>query len=312
LPRPYHRFIQALIGYCLSLVLLTHAACASELAVVLSDDSAPYQEVFEAIKARMDDREISVARLYANGLSEAALNARLVVVVGVRAAEAAAATASHTPLLAVLVPRDWYRKRGRQLMVGNEHRTVSAIYLDQPYERQVRLIHLAFPDVRRVGVLVSTAQAGELDEIGVALRSQGISLVSEVLESGQKLIAPLERLHTSTDLLLAVPDPDVFNRNTAQSIFLTSYRYRDPIVGYSRALARAGAMLALYSTPAQIGRQAAELLIKQLTTSAKSLPAPAFPHYFSVAVNQQVARSLGYDVPSETDLERSLEGGSDD
>ena len=301
-----------LAGLVVSLALASPNAHAVQLAIVLSDDSAPYQEVYEAIKARADDHDITVSRLYADAASEAALNAKLIVVVGVRAAESVASIAGQSPVLAVLVPKDWYRKTGRQRLAGNEHRPVSAIYLDQPYERQARLIHLAFPNAKRVGVLVSAAQLAVSEDIGAALRAQGLTLVAEVLEPGQKLIEPLEKVLSMSDLMLAVPDPEVFNRNTAQSVLLTSYRYRDPVLGYSRSLARAGALLALYSSPAQIGRQAAELIVKQMETPSSHLPDPAHPRYFSVAVNQQVARSLGFELAPEAELERRLEGKNND
>ena len=298
------------MGLCF--LLVSSHAVSAQLQIVLSDDSAPYQEVFETIRARFDDREVTVGRINADAVTEAALNARLVVVVGVRAAESVANISGKVPVLAVLVPKDWYRKSGRLRMQGNDHRPASAIFLDQPFERQAQLVRLAFPEAKRIGVLIGAAQAGLIEELETALRSQRLSLVHEVLAADQKLIEPLERIFSAADLLLAVPDPEVFNRNTAQSVFLTSYRYRDPVVGYSRSLGRAGAMVSLYSTPAQIGRQAAELIGKLLESSQIHLPNPVYPRYFSVSVNQQVARSLGFDLPSESELERKLEGSGND
>lgn len=114
------------------------------------------------------------------------------------------------------------------------------------------------------------------------------------------------------DLMLAVPDAAVFNRSTAQSVLLTSYRYHDPIVGYSRSLTRAGALVSLYSTPAQIGRQAAEIILKQFESTNTHLSEPVYPRYFSVSINPQVARSLGFNLPSERELERRLAEVGDD
>ena len=160
----------------------------------------------------------------------------------------------------MLVPRAWYLKTGfARLSDGGRQRT-SAIYLDQPFERQVRLIRLAFPEVRRVGVLLGSDQSGLAGELGEVLRAQRLSLVHQTLAEKERLIGPLENVLSGADLLLAVPDPLVFNRNTAQSLFLTSYRYRVPVLGYSRSMTRAGALLSLHSSPAQIGHQTAEWL----------------------------------------------------
>lgn len=303
-----------LAGFWLCWVWLSasHPALAASLAIVLSDDSAPYQEVYEAIRARVDDRDISVSRMYAPDATEAMISARLVVAVGVRAAESVANLPGRAPVLVVLVPKNWYRKIGKVRLTSNARRSVSAIYLDQPYARQVNLIRLAFPDVKRVGVLVSASEAAGHEEIGPALRAQGLTLVSEILETDQKLIVPLEKIFSQADLMLALPDPEVFNRTSAQSVLLTSYRYHDPVVGYSRSLTRAGALVSLYSTPTQIGRQAAEMILKQFESANSHLPDAVYPRYFSVSVNLQVARALGFTMLPEAELERRLAGSSDD
>lgn len=302
--------IQRIAGLVLVFAWLAAApaqAAAARVSVVLSDDSAAYQEIYQVIRAYFDGTPHRVGRVDAEGLSAASLNeTRLLVALGVRAAEALAGLPNRVPLLAVLVPRSWYLATGRAALSAGGRRNVSAIYVDQPFERQARLIRLAFPDARRVGVLLSAEQAGVLDELGAALRSQQLAPVSAVLGEDERLITALENVLAEADLLLAVPDSRVFNRNTAQSILLTSYRYRDPVVGYSRSLTRAGALLSLHSSPAQIGRQSAEWISSAINGGPVRLPPPASPGYFSISVNEQVARSLGLAVPSAEALERAL------
>lgn len=283
---------------------------ASPVPIVMSDDAAPYQEVYQAVRAYLDETGHEAVRVYADGLTPGLLNeARVVVAVGVRAAESLSALPSRTPVLAVLVPRTWFLKSGRARLADGGRRAVSAVYLDQPYERQARLIRLAFPDVRRVGVLLGPEQKGVAEELDEALRGQRLGLLHQTVTEDERLLTPLELVLNETDVLLAVPDPLVFNRSTAQSLFLTSYRYRDPVVGYSRSMTRAGALVSIYSTPAQIGRQAAEWIVGALGGGVPRLPAPAYPVYFEVSINDQVARSLGFTLPSEGELEKRL-GGS--
>lgn len=292
------------------LAVLAGPAAAARVAVVLSDDSAPYQEVYQVISAYLDNTPHVASRVYAEGPVAPAINeARLVVAVGVRAAEAAAALPHRIPLLAVLVPRAWYDKTGRARLTDNGRRYASAIYLDQPFGRQGQLIRQVFPEAQRVGVLLGADQGGQADALEQALRAQRLSLVHGTLSSQERLIPPLENVLSEADLMLAVPDPLVFNRNTAQSLFLTSYRYRVPVLGYSRSLTRAGALLSLHSSPAQIGLQAAESVSHALNSVPLRLPPPAYPEYFSISVNEQVARSLGVALPSEAELEKRLGGG---
>lgn len=300
-------------GMALALVwlsLVSTQAWAARVSVVLSNDSAPYQEVYQVVRAMLADTRHELDRRYAADLPEQPPgDAQLVMAVGVAAAEAVAALPGRTPVLAVLVPRAWYEKSGLAQDAEHGRRAVSALYLDQPFERQARLIRIAFPEANRVGAVLSEAQRGLVDEIAAALRAQKLDFVPALLEKNQRLSAALDTVLAESDLLLAVPDARVFNSATAQSIFLTSYRYRAPVLGYSRSLTRAGALLSLHSSPAQIGRQAAEWLRKLLDDPPLRLPRPAYPAYFGVSVNEQVARSLGFAVPPETELEKRLGGG---
>ncbi|OYW64370.1 MAG: hypothetical protein B7Y26_07655 [Hydrogenophilales bacterium 16-64-46] len=292
---------------CLCL-LLAWPAFAARVVVVLSNDSAPYQEVYQAMRAMLDDSGHELVRDYAGRVTAATLiEARLVVAVGTAAADAVTDVPGRVPVLAVLVPRSWYVGSGRSRLAEGR-RVASAIFLDQPFDRQARLIHLALPDVRRVGVVLSAAQRRLADEIEAALRNHKLQLVHVQLDPGERLALPLETVFLESDLLLAVPDPQVFNSNTAQSLFLTSYRYRDPVMGYSRSLTRAGALLSLHSSPAQIGRQTVDWLRAALSGPTVQLPAAAHPVYFEVSVNEQVARSLGFSLPPEDELEKRLGG----
>ncbi len=284
-------------------------AFAAQVAVVLSDDSAPYQELYQAVRAHLDGSGHQISQHYVQDINAAALSrAQLTVSVGVRATESVAALPNRTPVLGVLVPRGWYFKSGRALLGKDGRDNASVILVDQPFARQAALIRRAFPEARRVGVLLSAEQMGVLAELEEALRGQHLELVHARLERDARLTAPLESVLSEADLLLAVPDPLVFNRTTAQSLFLTSYRYRDPVLGYSRSLTRAGAVLSLHSSPAQIGRQAAEWVKRALDEPPAPASSVSYPTYFSISINGQVAHSLGVSLPAEDDLEKRLGG----
>jgi len=281
---------------------------AARVVVVLSSDAASSREVFQAVRIALGDSGHELRLLHADALPAGVpADAHLLVAVGTLAAEAVAALPGDTPVLAVLVPRAWYIQSG-QARLADGRRPVSALFLDQPFERQARLIRLAFPDARRVGVLLGADQQRLVDDLAAALRSQRLQLVHAQLTLGERLVSPLERVLAESDLLLAVPDPQVFNPATAQSLFLTSYRYRNPVVGYSRSLTRAGALLSLHSSPAQIGRQTAEWLLAALSGPTVRLPEAGYPAYFSVSVNEQVARSLGFALPPASELEKRMGG----
>ena len=286
------------------------AAHAGVVAIVLSEDSAPYQEASGAIEAALSPQH-SVIKVLADkmAISGFALSrANLLVAVGVKAADLIADQGGSSPVLAVLVTEDWYQSYGRtKLSAGG--RSAGVVVLEQPFSRQMRLVRSAFPRAAKVGVVVGRKNSSLLDALQASARADGLTVVGAVAESESALVATLGQVLKETDLLLAVPDAEVLNRNTVQSVLMTTYRYRDPVVGYSKALSRAGALVSLYSTPDQIGRQAGEIAARAL--NGGKLPTMQWPKYYSVSVNDHVARSLGMDAPSEQALLTELGGGND-
>jgi hypothetical protein len=85
-----------------------------------------------------------------------AARADLVVSVGGRATEQALRLEPATPVLAVLLPQASFLR----LRAKAEARALSAIFLDQPPGRRFALIAEAFPEVRRVGVVLGSRVGG--------------------------------------------------------------------------------------------------------------------------------------------------------
>ena len=92
---------------------------------------------------------------------------------------------------------------------------------------------------------------------------------------------------------------------TAYGVLLTSYRAKIPVVGFSEGLVKAGALLALYSSGRQQGKQGAEIANRILAGDG-GLPAPQYPTYFTVRVNSSVARSLGIQMEEEATMAAAL------
>ena len=199
-----------------------------------------------------------------------------------------AGDATPPPLLSILVPRLAFERvaEAARLRSGS----VSAVFIDQPPVRQMELIRLALPAVRNVGILLGEESKGQAAALELAATDRALQLVTvSVGQSG--LFSSLQSLLADADVLLALPDPTVFNSQTAASLLTTAYRRQVPLIGFSPAWVKAGALLGLYSTPAQVGARGAELLRQALP--GRNLPPPQWPREFVVAANPDVARSLG-------------------
>jgi len=300
------RLRQLILGVWLGLVGATPALAAT-VVVVSSERSAAYTEAADALVAELERNGLPRQEvLQMTGLQWTAagqLNPKLIVAVGAQATELLARAERRTPVLATLLPRASFERILRE--TGRKASSqLSALYLDQPLSRQLELLRLALPGARRVGVLWGPESIGQAPLLRALALARGLNLVEADVGPEEALFPSLKRVLDGTDLLLAVADSQVYSSASIQNILLASFRARVPMLAFSPAYARAGALLALYVTPAQIGLQAATMAATVLRGNA--LPeAPVYSKDFEVAVNEHVARSLGLRVDAES-LRHSL------
>lgn len=221
---------------------------------------------------------------------------RLVIAIGSGAFAGLAESALRAPLLATLLPRTAFERSAEK--AGRFGRPYSAVLLDQPIARQLELIRLALPERRRVGVLLGPESTPAAAALRRAAADRGMSLATAEISAASNIFPLLQELLDESDVLLALPDPRVFNGLTIQNILTAAYRHRVPLVGFSPAYVKAGALLSIYSTPAQVGEQAGD--IARAVLAGRPLPPPQAPRDFSVGVNADVARSLGIPIGAES------------
>lgn len=231
---------------------------------------------------------------------------QLVVAVGTPAMTAMARKPPNVPVLNVLVPRASFRSLARSSPRTQDSKLFSAVFFDQPWARQLSLIRNTVPG-RRVGVLLGKDSADLSATLVTAAREAHMVASIEMVADEADLLPALKRLLPNTDALLAVPDATIYNRSNIANILLTSYRAKVPLFGFSPSYVKAGALAAVYSQPAQIALQVAEII--QNLPASGSLPAPQSPRYFSVNVNPQVRLSLGLSMDDEAQLLQKLKQG---
>lgn len=286
------RFLRLL----LLLVCLAPAARAANVALVLSDNSGPYADFAGHFRDALDGSSWKVAM---PGSGDTA-RPDLVIAVGSNAFRQVLAQGGQTPVIATLIPRQAYEK-----LLGenpNRARRVTAIYLDQPPPRQAAFLRHLLPGKKKVGMLVSAETQAGIGQFRQAFAAAGLNLETEDSDGEKTLLPALNALLPRVNLMLATPDTSIYRRENIKAILVTTYRYQRPVVAFSAAFVTAGALAALYSTPAQIARQAADLTLTYTTT----LPAPMPPSQYAVVINQTVAQAFDLNVPDEAAIRRAM------
>lgn len=282
-----------LLLLCISLALAASARAAVWIAI--SEGSADYGAVAEEVRSGLlrADTQVEVSiRPWPEVAQGVPSQVKVLVSVGspafVGLAEASGSgRLGRTPIVAALLQRSVFEAQRRRVAGP-----VTGIVLDQPPARQMALLRYAFPHMRRVGVMLGPESQTSQAMLEKAATDQGLQANIYKVDGEADLYSALRRVLEENDLLLAVPDAAVYNGGSIQNVLLASYRQRVPLIGFSPAYMRAGAMLALYSTPAQIGSQTART-VRALLADAP-VQALQGPVEFMVSVNANVARSLGF------------------
>ncbi len=228
---------------------------------------------------------------------------QLIVAVGTRAANALIDRPLRVPVVEVLIPEPTARKlhaRGR----GNGPRI--ALALEQPLPRQLELIHQLLPSARDIGVLLGPSSQGDRPAIETAIRAAGFRPTVAEIRDTDDLGPALDRLLHRSDVILAVPDKLIFNRATVYRLLLASYRQGVPVIGFSRALVRSGALAAVHSTAEDLGAALADLIAENLPNEEAGERTIVHSRHYHVSINRAVARSLGLQPPDIGVLTKAL------
>jgi putative ABC transport system substrate-binding protein len=273
--------------------MLAGPAHAAEVVwLALSGQGGPYDETVEAVRAdlRRNGAQVElVVRPWQELVRLEGRPPRMVVTIGVSALRGFVESGPRVPLLATLVPRTAYAKLANA--AGQGGRAHSAVWLDQPAGRLFELLRLAMPLRRRVAVVFGPESRIQEEDVLRAASERNFIVVPAYSEGDERSWTALQSVIDNADVLLALPDPQVYNGETLYAVLTSTYRRGIPVVSFSQAFARAGALLALYSTPAQIGPQVGAII--RTTLNGRQLPPPQGPHDFSIGINAKVARSLG-------------------
>jgi len=279
---------------------------APRVLIVSSDTAAAYAQAAETLTeslvrqgvARADISQSLATELSTRLKSGLPPRPAIFVALGTEATQLLVAAGTQAPVLSALIPRSSFERILRSNGKVTSAR-LSAIYLDQPLARQLALVRQVFPQGKRLGVLWGAESSQRASGLKTLVAASGMELQEASVMQPQDLPGALAQVLAGSDVLLALADPAVFNSATIQNILMSSFRARIALVAFSPAYVRAGAVLAVYTTPVQAASQAAEVVLPVL--HGRPLPDRALePNDFEVGVNAQVARALDLSPDAQT------------
>ncbi|HEN8799490.1 TPA: ABC transporter substrate-binding protein [Pseudomonas putida] len=165
---------------------------------------------------------------------------------------------------------------------------VTLLWSDAPLGRQLRLARYLLPQAQRIGVLYGEHSGFLLDELRHAARPLGLEIVAQDWPDARDS-RPLQQLLASSDVLLGLDDPALYNSKTAKNLLLSSYGRQMALIGPNAGFVRAGALASTYSDQDDW----LAVLDQLLDQPPAHWPRSLYPARYGVSGNQQVARALG-------------------
>ena len=265
---------------------------------VASKPSADYVEVLNSVKQQLEVK--SPERYEFNTVfisSESNLKADLaaadfVVTVGTAAADTVFSTRPKAPILSVLITENAFSiltEKHYGSMEAAFAAQVSTICLDQPVTRSIQLAKLLVPEISEVGVMLGPASVHRQAELSKYITDSGLQPQFVSVGAKDNPIHKIEPVLSRSDVFIPISDSRLINIATAKWILHLSYRHKVPVIAFSKSYLKAGALAAIYSSPADVAQDAAAWLVKPKGETAGGLYKPA---YYSLNFNKSVAGNL--------------------
>lgn len=256
-PRPSRSPGFGAVALVVLALLAPAGARAADVAAVRTSELPAYTEALAGFR----DRYRGAVDVYdLEGMAPAALAAkvraahpRVVLAIGSKAAAEVARLLPELPLVycMVLAPE----KRG---LTGPR---MAGVGLEIPAREQLKSFRRVVQDLKRVGVVYNPAKTGDLvKEARAAAAALGVTLVERPVAGTAEVPDAVGALVGRIDGLWLIPDASVVTLDTFKSILLTSLERKLPLMVFSVAFVRAGALMGVVPDYPAIGAVAADLV----------------------------------------------------
>jgi putative ABC transport system substrate-binding protein len=277
-------------------------AASPKVVIVLSQESSPYTDMVQGFRVSLANAgvqaQIEIHNLKGN--SENALNVlrpfkneppTMFLTVGSLATQTVLAEHAEVPVIAGLTAHlETFRKK----------RNLTGVGLEFSLESQFQIMRLILPELGTVGVLYSPKENQETIDSALNLaRKHNLKLVPKPVETPRDIPDALDSLVDNIDLLWGITDQVAVSPQTAEPIFLFSFRNKIPFAGLSTPWVKAGSFYALERDYSDIGNQCAEIAVKILNKTAPGSIQVVPPRKVLFSINLKTARAMNLKVSQQ-------------
>lgn len=299
------RLLRLVLG-CILLVGGHVPKAAADIQVLMANETPYYRQTVDLLRVHLNRMKPGVPVHVHTGSEAIAADwpeADILVTIGAEALTALRTVQPHRVGLHLFITRDfWLDRQARDPELARR----PGLVLDQPPQRLVALARAVLPDARTLAVVLGPVARRHLAEVQTSAHALGFEPLIGVLDAKDNPLAVLSPLVADADAVLVLPDRADFNGAVARWLLQLGFRARAPVIAFSGAYADAGAVAAVFTTPDDVSREAAELLTTWLDTGRYPEGA-RYPSAYSILTNPTVATTLNIGLPGSDEIRRRLE-----
>lgn len=180
---------------------------------------------------------------------------------------------------------------------------LSAIYSDPDPDYQMRLIKKLYNYPINVAVLLSHNSRYLRRHLKTVARKNDIDITILNVTASDNIYKVLNKI-SGSDVLLAIPDENIYNLNTIRTILLTTYRHNQAMIGFSQGMVNAGALASITTNLDDMVIEIRNWIRKY--RKYNTLPKARYARFFNVKINQHVARSFKVENTNATALAKAV------
>lgn len=275
-------------------VSFAQAKSVQNVLVILSSDVGPYrvfadtlkQNAEKALAPGVDIRTIRVRDLNQQSNRDFFKHADVIVTAGDISTAYTTVENQKAKQIATLITLDSMNKLNSKRNKSNK--IDCAVVIDQPIQRQFKVIKQILPDIKSLGMITGSYSNDQISEIRKSAAKYNINLYTE--NASGNMHGTIKNLaRQQVDGILALPDPEVYNSNSARNILISSYHYNLPVLAYSSSFVKAGALIGVFSSPDEMAKQVIQIINSPGNCQSEKI---IYPNHYTVEINPQVAKSL--------------------
>jgi len=188
----------------------------------------------------------------------------------------------------------------------NKNKGDAILYMTQSYCRQLQFIKQLNTKWKTISILSSRENPVDSTTIQQCSNRYDIKVIIESTDTEENLTNNIRQALKHSDVLLALPDSNIYNSKSVKNILLTSYRYRKPVIAFSQNFVNAGALASIHSSIEQVSHSASILIQQYFMQDQYFENSVNYPQSFDISINRQVFKALNLSLPDTEKLKQSL------